>query len=356
MSDAGLRRFVEAMPKAELHVHLEGSIQPETLLRLAKKRRVDLPANDVAGLERWFEFRDFQHFVEIYLACSKCLRHPEDFQAITDDFLEEQERQNVRYTEAHFTIGTHLMNGVSGSEVAEALAETLGRWQRRGVGLRLIPDIVRNAEFKWADRTVEWALDNQDRTVVALGLSGFEDRPNEPFREHFAEARAGGLGLVAHAGEHGGPESIRSVLEVCGAERIGHGVAAARDPELMATLAERGVPLEVCPTSNVCLGVAPDLASHPFGALWDAGLEVTVNSDDPPLFNTTLTGEYLATAETWNLSAEELAGLSLRALRRSFLPEERRRAMEAEFVESFARQGEKHLDRAVVPAAGSRKS
>lgn len=350
MTGRALERFVAAMPKAELHVHLEGSMRPETLLRLAKTRRVGLPATDVEGLTRWFEFRDFEHFVEIYVACSKCLLHPEDFQAITEDFLEEQERQNVRYTEAHFTIGTHLSNGVSGSEVADALAETIGKWEARGVVLRLIPDIVRNVEFKWADRTLEWALDQQGRTVVALGLSGFEDRPDEPFREHFAEARVRGLGRVAHAGEHGGPESIRSVLAVCDVQRIGHGVAAARDPELMATLADLRVPLEVCPTSNVCLGVVPDLASHPFGTLHRAGLEVTVNSDDPPLFNTTLTGEYLAVAETWGLTAEELAGLSLRALERSFLPEGRREALAAEFREGFARLGGEHLDRTVLPA------
>ena len=261
-----LERFLLRLPKVELHVHLEGSMRPAVLLELARRNGIELPAQDEAGLKRWFRFTDFEHFVQVYLACSRALRSPEDFQLLALDFLTEQAYQNVVYTEVHFTISTHLANGVNGGEVLAALAEAIAEGERRhGVTLRLIPDIVRNVGVEPADRTLEWALAGWKRGVVAaLGLSGSERLyPNEPFREHFAAAKREGLHRVAHAGEHAGPESIRSVLDVCDAERIGHGVRAIEDPALVEELRAAQIPLEVCPTSNVCLGVVPDLREPP---------------------------------------------------------------------------------------------
>jgi adenosine deaminase len=306
-------------------------MRPAVLLELARRNGVALPADDEEGLARWFRFRDFEHFVQVYLTCSRTLRKPEDFQLLATDFMAEQARQNVLYTEAHFTIGTHLTNGANGDEVLAALEEAIREGEERlGVRLRLIPDIVRNVPAL-ADATLEWALAGRRRgVVVALGLSGSEARfPGEPFREHFAAAAREGLHRVAHAGEHAGPESIRSVLEVCGAERIGHGVRAVEDPSLVAVLAERGIPLEVCPSSNVCLGVVPDLARHPFDRLARAGCRVTVNSDDGPLFGTTLTDEYLRLARTFGYGPDELTHLALAGVRAAFLPDEERAALEA---------------------------
>jgi adenosine deaminase len=326
-----LAAFLQRIPKVELHVHLEGSIRPAILLELARRNGLSLPAGDEEGLRRWFRFADFEHFIQVYLTCSKALRKPEDFQLLVLDFLAEQAVQNVVYTEAHFTISTHLANGADGGEILDALAEAIADGEKRhGVSLRLIPDIVRNVGLEPADRTLEWALAGRKRgIVVALGLSGSEARfPTEPFREHFIEAQRQGLRRVAHAGEHAGPESIRSVLDVCGAERIGHGVRAVDDPALVAELAHRQIPLEVCPTSNVCLGVAPDLASHPFHRLYRAGVALTVNSDDPAFFGTTLTGEYLRLAQTFGYSAGELAHFVLAAVRHSFLPDPERQALE----------------------------
>ena len=321
------------MPKVEIHVHLEGSMRPAVLLELARRNGVTLPADDEAGLARWFRFRDFEHFVQVYLTCSKVLRNPEDFQLLAMDFLAEQARQNIVHTEAHFTIGTHLSNGANGDEVLSALEEAIRAGEERlGVRLRLIPDIVRNVPGL-ADHTLEWALAARDRGVaVALGLSGSEARfPSEPFREHFATAARAGLHRVAHAGEHAGPASIRSVLDACGAERIGHGVRAVEDPALVAELAGRGIPLEICPSSNVCLGVVPDLAHHPFDRLARAGCQVTVNSDDGPLFGTTLTGEYLCLHRTFGYGPAALADLALAGLSATFLPGPERAALEAVF-------------------------
>lgn len=314
-------------------------MRPAVLLELARRNGVELPADDEDGLARWFRFRDFEHFVQVYLTCSKALRKPEDFQLLVADFLAEQARQNIVHTEAHFTIGTHLTNGVDGDEVLAALEETIREGEERlGVRLRLIPDIVRNVGPALADRTLEWALAGRGRGVVALGLSGSEARfANEPFREHFATAAREGLHRVAHAGEHAGPESIRSVLEVCGAERIGHGVRTVEDPALMAELADRGIPLEVCPSSNICLGVVPELAHHPFDRLARAGCRVTVNSDDPAFFDTTLTGEYLRLARTFGYGPEELAGLALAGLGAAFLTADERAPLEARFHDEIER-------------------
>jgi adenosine deaminase len=328
------------MPKVELHVHLEGSMRPGVLLELARRNGVELPAGDEEGLRRWFRFRDFEHFVQVYLTCSRALRNPEDFQLLVLDFLEMQSAQSIVYTEAHFTISTHLANGGDrrcGEEILAALEEAMEEGERRyGSKLRLIPDIVRNVGVEAADRTLEWALAARSRSggggVVALGLSGSEARfANDPYREHFAAAKQEGLHRVAHAGEHAGPEAIRSALEVCDPERIGHGVRAVEDPSLVAELRDRRIPLEVCPSSNVCLGVFPDLASHSFDRLYRAGVPVSVNSDDPAFFDTDLSREYLRLHEAFGYTPAELAGLSLAALRQSFLPEAEKAAMETDF-------------------------
>lgn len=348
-----LERFLLRMPKAELHVHLEGAMRPAVLLALARRNGVELPAEDEAGLARWFRFRDFEHFVQVYLTCSRALKNPEDFQLLAADFLEQQALQNIVYTEAHFTIGTHLGplgHGANGDEILAALEEAIQEGEKRhGVRLRLIPDMVRNVPGQ-ADVTLEWALAGRGRGVVALGLSGSESRfPNEPFREHFATAAREGLHCVAHAGEHAGPASIRSVLEVCGAERIGHGVRAVEDPALVAELRERGIPLEVCPSSNVCLGVVPDLESHSFERLRAAGCRVTVNSDDPAFFDTTLTDEFIRLHRTFGYGPAELADLALAGLRAAFLPEPERAALEADFQQQTERLGRDLLGAPVLP-------
>lgn len=314
----------------ELHVHLEGAIQPETLLALARGRGRHLPADDVEGLRRWFEFRDFDHFVEVYLACSACLRDPEDFQRIVADFARAQSEHNVLYTEAHFTISTHLANGANGSEVGDALGESIREAERRyGVVLRLIPDIVRNAPWKRADQTLEWALDHRDDGVVGLGLAGIESHPDEPFREHFAVAAQEGLSRVIHAGEHEGPEAIRSAIEHCGAERIAHGIRAVDDPALMEELRERKLPLDVTPMSNVRLGAVPSLKEHPLPLLLDAGLEVTLGTDDPALFDTDPSREYEAVSEAFGLGPDVLAGFARTAVDCAFLSSSERESLRA---------------------------
>lgn len=340
MTAADLASFCRELPKIELHVHLEGSIRPRTLLALARRRGVELPADDEAGLARWFRFRDFDHFVEVYLTCSRCLRDPEDFQRVVEDFLAEQARQNALHSEVHFTIGTHLANGVNGGEVADAIWESIERGERDlGVSMRLVPDIVRNADMTHAEATLEWALEERRHGVVALGLSGSEEWPTEPFREHFEVAAEEGLHRVAHAGEQAGPESIRAALEVCRPERVGHGLTAVEDAALVEELAGRGIPLEVCPTSNVALGYVGAIEEHPFDRLRRAGVPVSVNSDDPPFFGTTLSEEYRRLAEAFGYDRATLATLARGALEHAFVGPERRAELAARMEKGVAALG-----------------
>ncbi len=345
-----LLRFAEALPKVELHLHLEGSIRPETALTLARRHGTRLPADNPAGLQDWFRFRDFRHFVEVYLALSDLLRTPEDFAFIVVEMARELARQNVRYAEVTFTAYTHLWQdkGLTPDDLIAGL--DAGRAQAReqfGVALAWIIDIPRNLSFnritglyngRASDPTVEMALAWRDRGVVALGLGGYEiGAPPEPFAHAFDRARAGGLHSVPHAGEHVGPEGVWGAIRSLHAERIGHGVRAIEDPALVAYLVEEQIPLEINPTSNIRLGVYPDFASHPLRRFWDAGVVVTVNSDDPPLFNTTLNQEYRLLVQAFGFDADDLERVSLNALRASFLPEARKITLEKAFLTEFTR-------------------
>ncbi|RME86388.1 MAG: adenosine deaminase family protein, partial [Caldilineae bacterium] len=259
---ARLRAFARDLPKVELHVHLEGAIQPHTVLELARRHELPLPAQDEAGLRAWFRFRDFPHFITVYLTIQNLLRTAEDFELITYDFGREMQRQHVRYAEVTFTPYTHLWQnkGVTPDDMIAGL--DAGRRRARqdfGVEIAWVLDIPRNLSFegenyhgKASDPTVEMALAWRDRGVVALGLGGNEvGAPPEPFAHAFRAARAGGLHSVPHAGETVGPESVWGALRALGAERLGHGVRSVEDPALLQYLIEHQIPLEVNPTSNL---------------------------------------------------------------------------------------------------------
>lgn len=334
------------MPKVELHVHLEGSIQPETLLTLAQRHRVKLPATTVEGLRTWYTFTDFPHFIEIYLAISSCLRTPDDIELIAREFLAGQAAQHIRYSEVTYTPYTHyrwrglaFQDQLAALNRARAWAET-----EYGVTMGLVLDISRDISAEEGLPTAEWAISAMGEGVVALGLGGPEvGHPPEKFTQAFELARAAGLPSVPHAGETAGPESIWGAIRALHAVRIGHGVRCLEDPALVAELRQRQIPLEVCPTSNVCLKVVPDLAGHPLPHLLAEGLYVTLNSDDPPMFNTTLTQEYLDTARTFKFDAETIEQLVLNAVRGSLLPPNRRQALEQEFIVELARLRTEHL-------------
>ena len=335
-----LNEYIAAAPKAELHVHLEGSIQPATLLMLAKRHRVDLPADTEDGLRNWYRFRDFHHFIEVYVQITRCLRTVEDFELIVYEFGADMARQNIRYAEVTFSPSTHLwINGVDQDVWFTGLSEGRRRVKETfGGEINWVFDVVRNddpAEGRF-DYTTAVAIEGKNDGVVALGLGGMEEGyPPGPFKPWFDRARAAGLHSVPHAGEHVGPESIWSAITELGAERIGHGVRAIEDPDLVSYLAEHRIPLEVSPTSNISLGIYPDAASHPLKRLHDAGVAVIVNSDDPPLFNTTLTDEMGLLSDPCGFSPDTIDEILLNGVRFSFLPEESRQRLESIFLKEL---------------------
>ena len=334
-----IEQFIQALPKVELHVHLEGSIRPETLLQLAKRHHVALPADNLDDLKAWYVFRDFPHFAEVYQILSKCIRTTGDIEFITREFLKGQAAQNIRHSEATFTALTHYRNfGLAFDEQLAAINRAR-EWGERelNTSLLVIFDIPREyAEPEEAVQLVQWLASRQLEGVAALGLGGYEvGFPVEKYQAAFELAHQAGVTTVLHAGETEGPPSIWSALQLGRSVRIGHGVRCLEDTQLVQYLRDRQIPLEVCPTSNVCLRVVKDLASHPLPKLLAENLYVTINSDDPPMFNTTLTDEFLRVTQQFGLTRAQLIQFTLNALRASRLSPARKLALERSFVEQF---------------------
>ncbi|QBD74692.1 adenosine deaminase [Ktedonosporobacter rubrisoli] len=334
-----IERYLQAVPKAELHVHLEGSILPATLLKLAQHNGISLPVSTVEEARRWFQYRDFAHFIEIYFLISGCLKTEEDYELITYEFGAEMARQNVRYAEVTFSPSTHFFNmGIKHDVYFTGLNK--GRERARtefGVEMRWVFDIVRNASsqqelHRKADYTTSVAIESMQEGVIALGLGGAEvGSPPEQFAPWFEKALAAGLHSTPHAGETVGPESVWGALRTLGAERIGHGVRSIEDPSLVKHLAQEGIPLELCPLSNICLGVYKHIAEHPLPRLYAAGVPLSVNSDDPPLFNVTLNDNVQALYEPFHFDLDTIDEILLNGVRHSFLPQERKAQMEMAF-------------------------
>lgn len=327
------------MPKAELHVHLEGSILPRTLLKLAQRNHVNLPAEDEAGIAELYRFRDFDQFLETYLMITQCLRTVEDYRLIAYEYGGECARQNIRYAEVTFTILTNMeLTGLAWQEILEGL--NAGRDQAHsdfGVWWQWVFDIVRNVPDTQS-KVLDIALAAREMGVVALGLGGLEAGfPPELFMDTFRCAKREHLHRVPHAGEISGPQSVWSAIKLLHAERIGHGVRSIEDPNLVEYLCSNTIPLEICPSSNIRLKVYPDYAHHPLRKLWDAGVFLTIGSDDPPMFGTDLTNEYQVLLKAFNFTQTELEQISLNAIIASFLSQREKRKLEQEFQDEFRR-------------------
>ncbi|HEX2993317.1 MAG TPA: adenosine deaminase [Anaerolineales bacterium] len=332
-----LENFIRRMPKVELHIHMEGSIQPETLLRLAERNGVTLPANTVAGLQEWYQFSDFAHFIEVYMAICNCIRTADDFELIAAEFLKQRHEQNIQYSEVVFTPYTHLEH-ISFDEQLAAINRARKKAERDwGVRIGLVPDISRHMRpVEESFLVADWAARNMENGVIALGLGGPEiGNPPEVFQPAFERIHSAGLPSLPHAGETEGPQSIWGAINALAAVRIGHGVRCIEDPELVAFLREKQIPLDVCPTSNVCLKVAPSLAAHPLPKLLEEGLFVTINSDDPPMFGTTLTDEYFHIVETFGFDADQIEQFVMNGIQASLLPSDAKHALENEFRTQF---------------------
>jgi aminodeoxyfutalosine deaminase len=284
-------------PKIELHVHLEGTVRPETLLEIARRNGYELPVDSVDGVRALYEYRDFAHFIEVFMLTSGALEHEDDFRRIVVEYAAEASQHGAVYLEAIFSLG--LWRGLDSDVVFSGVCDgAVEARERYGIEIRLTPDIARVYSLHEALQVVRYAIKYRDRGVVGVGLGGPEaEHPPEPYAPAFDLARSEGLGSVPHAGEHAGPSSIREALDALGARRIRHGIRAVDDPELVQELADRRVVLDVCPISNVCTGAVPSLSRHPLPELVGAGVVCSLSTDDPAMFGTDLSAEYAAAGE-----------------------------------------------------------
>lgn len=300
--------FYVELPKAELHIHLEGSVEPETLSELA-------PEVDRAEVMARYQYADFPGFLKSYAWITGFLKGPDEYALITKRLLERLRQQNVRYAEINLSAGVMLWRQQAFGPIYEAVKREA---EQSGVRVFWILDAVRQFGVEEAWRVARLAAERVEEGVVAFGIGGDEARgPAGLFADVFAFARSKGLHLVPHAGESMGAESVWESLRL-GAERIGHGIRSVEDPALMDYLREHNVPLEICPSSNVCTGVVRSLEEHPLRRLFDAGVPVVLNSDDPPMFHTTLSREYELAGTVFGFSQDELRQLAANSFRYAF--------------------------------------
>jgi len=338
-----LEQYLQAAPKAELHIHLEGAIQPATVLALAQRNKIALPVETEEELRQRFTYRDFDHFIETFVMITRCLKTREDYEQIVYELGAEMARQNIRYAEVTVTPSTHYLFGVPHDVYFAGMQRgRAGVQADYNVEINWIFNIVR----KWVDSTrtrpmadyvTSVAIEGKDDGVVALGLAGTEaGAPPEPFASWFVRARSAGLHSVPHAGEMAGPESTWGAIFALEAERIAHGVRAVEDPTLVDYLVQHRIPLDITPTSNICLGVYPTYAAHPLRQLYEAGVSITVSTDDPPLFETTLNKEVALLSTHFGLDVSAIDKILLNGIRCSFLPETHRQEMEEAFGAELA--------------------
>ncbi len=331
-----LSTFIAGLPKAELHVHHVGSASARIVSELAARHPGVVPS-DPDELRRFYEFRDFAHFIEVYLAVVDLIRTAEDVRLLTYEVAREMAVQQIRYAELTCTPYTSVVRGIPIEGYTEAIEDARVAAERDfGVVLRWIYDIPGESGVPAADATLDYVLNHRVDALIGFGLGGPEvGVPRPQFQPHFDAARAAGLRSVPHAGETTGPETVWHALRLLGAERIGHGTTAIEDPTLIAHLAETGIPLEVCPSSNVATRAVAAIADHPIVAFRDAGVTVTVNSDDPPMFGTSLNREYEIAADLLGLDEAGVADLARTAVRVSFAEEPVKKTLLSE-IDTYA--------------------
>jgi aminodeoxyfutalosine deaminase len=279
-------------PLIELHVHLEGTIRPATLLEIARRNGETLPADTVDGLSALYEFTDFAHFIDVWRLTTNCLRTGDDFRRVVVDYAAEASSFGAVYLEAIFSPGERIQHGVGAADMFNGYTDgAVQALEEHAVTIQFTPDLYRGLDQELAEEVARLSVRYADRGVVGLGLGGMENRPAEPYRKAFEIARDGGLAIVPHAGEAAGPDSIREILSM-DPDRIRHGIRAVEDPSVLTDIVDRGLVLDVCPTSNLRTGVVASVAEHPLPRLREAGVQCSINSDDPAMFGTDLGREY----------------------------------------------------------------
>lgn len=332
---SSLIEFIRSLPKAELHLHIEGSLEPELMFELAHRNGVALPYASVDAVRAAYEFDDLQSFLDLYYAGAAVLQTERDFYDLTRAYVQRARADGVRHTELFFDPQTHTVRGVAITTVFAGIARALREAKAEdGFSALMILCFLRHLSEDDAFATLDSALPLRAQYAdlwIGVGLdSGERGNPPEKFARVFAKAREQGLRLVAHAGEEGSAAYIKDALDVLHAERIDHGVRCEEDPILVKRLAESGIPLTVCPLSNLKLCVVKDLREHNLARLLRQGLRVTINSDDPAYFGGYIGRNFAATAEALNLTREELCQLARNSIEASFAGEDDKRRWLAE--------------------------
>lgn len=319
------------LPHAELHLHLEGTLEPELVMTLAARNKVELPFADIESLRAAYRFDDLQSFLNLYYANMAVLRTADDFATMTHAYLDRAARGGVRHAEVMFDPQAHISRGVSLDVVVEGIASALATsTEDHGVSTLLIAAFLRDQPEDEAIDVLDELL-AMDAPIAAIGLDSAEvGNPPSKFVRLFERAGAAGLHRVAHAGEEGPPAYVSDALDLLGVERIDHGIRSMEDADLVARLVENQVPLTVCPLSNVALQAVDTLAAHPIARMLDEGLNVSVHSDDPAYFGGYLDDNAAAIVETLGLSRKQQARLAANSIRSSFLPASRQAALLAE--------------------------
>ena len=330
--------LIKALPKAEQHVHIVGSTRPETLLWLAEKSGTEQPFKSVEEVRRFFRYRDFPHFIQIYCTVVDCIKNEEQFERLTYEMLENDARCNVRYVEASFSAPDHVIRGLDYAKMLDAINSGVDRAHSDfGVECNLRIDLVRNYGPKMGNKVLDW-IETKSDNIVSVDLGGSEERfPAKPYAPVYHRAKKMGLRLVAHAGEAAGAQSIWEAVKDLRVEHIGHGLAARDDSALMDYILEHGITIETCPTSNVKTGVIASLESHPIRTFFERGTSVTVNSDDPSMFDTDMNNEYLQLHRKLGFTISDLFKLSLNAIDSSFLSKEHKLKMRETFLKEYER-------------------
>jgi adenosine deaminase len=301
---------VRALPKAELHVHLEGTVDAVTLLALAERHGVEPPATDVAGVDEWYRFDGFPMFLERYFTVIGLLRDPEDFALVAERYMATAHAQGVVHVEFHVSATGHILenNKRWGSIHDGIVAGCSDASDRTGMSWGLIPDISPHLGASDCARAMDEVFSHDLSHLLAVGMGGPADSwATDDFSPIFEKARSLGIGCVSHAGEHGGADEVRFAIQKFGAQRIQHGIGAMQDPEVVQLLVERDIPCDVCPGSNLALHAVESPDSHPLPAMLEAGITVTLGSDDPPMFQTSLMDEY---ERAWNWCDLDLDGIT----------------------------------------------
>jgi adenosine deaminase len=325
-----------ALPKAELHLHIEGTLEPGLMFEMARRNRVPLPYEDEEAVRRAYVFDDLQSFLDIYYAACSVLVTERDFYELTLEYLRRAATQGVRHAEIFFDPQTHTDRGIAFVTVLDGITAGLTDGERElGVTSRLIMCFLRHLSADAAMETLETALPHRDK-IIGVGLDSSErDHPPVKFRDVYARARAEGFLAVAHAGEEGPPEYIWQALDELHVQRVDHGEKCTEDERLMQRLAAEEMPLTMCPFSNVRLRVVPELSQHPAGRLLRRGLRVTINSDDPAYFGGYVGDNYVGTGGALDLTLDEMVQIARNSFEASFLPDaEKQRHVTA--VDAFA--------------------